>query len=103
MRIGYKKMKKAVVLLSGGLDSTTCLAIAKNMGFEIYALSFRYGQRHNSEVDAARRIAANADVARHVIADIDLKMVELARREFPFLSDRRTDLYGKILAHYEAD
>jgi len=57
---------KAVVLLSGGLDSTTCLAIAQAEGFETYALSFRYGQRHEDELTAARRVAegAGADVRR---------------------------------------
>lgn len=62
---------KAVVLLSGGLDSTTVLAIAKTEGFEVHALSFRYGQRHEIELEAARRIAAEAGVVRHVVADID--------------------------------
>ena len=64
---------KAVVLLSGGLDSTTTLAIAKVQGFEPYALTFRYGQRHTMEVEAARRIAERFGVARHVIVDIDLR------------------------------
>jgi 7-cyano-7-deazaguanine synthase len=64
--------KPAVVLLSGGLDSATALAIAKAEGFEPFALSFRYGQRHAAELEAARRVAAAAGVARHVIADIDL-------------------------------
>ncbi|MGV0718635.1 7-cyano-7-deazaguanine synthase QueC [Mycolicibacterium sp. XJ662] len=62
----------AVILLSGGLDSTTVLAMAKNLGFEPYALSFRYGQRHVLELDAARRVADALGVVRHVIADIDL-------------------------------
>jgi 7-cyano-7-deazaguanine synthase len=64
----------AVVLLSGGLDSTTVLAIAKNQGYAPYALSFRYGQRHAVELDAARRVAAMQGVERHVIADIDLRV-----------------------------
>jgi 7-cyano-7-deazaguanine synthase len=62
-----------VVLLSGGLDSTTCLAIAKADGFEPYALSFRYGQRHTIELDAAQRVAAALGAARHVVVDIDLR------------------------------
>lgn len=66
--------KPAVVLLSGGLDSTTVLAIAKKQGFEPYALSFRYGQRHAIELEAARRVAAAQAVQRHVIADIDLRV-----------------------------
>lgn len=66
---------KAVVLLSGGLDSTTTLAIAMEQGFETYALSFRYGQRHEVELEAARKIAAEAQVIRHVEAEIDLRML----------------------------
>ncbi|MDF1502623.1 7-cyano-7-deazaguanine synthase QueC [Roseisolibacter sp. H3M3-2] len=62
----------AVVLLSGGLDSTTCLALAAREGYAVHALSFRYGQRHAHEVEAARRIAARHAVARHVVVDIDL-------------------------------
>ncbi|HKT37785.1 MAG TPA: 7-cyano-7-deazaguanine synthase QueC, partial [Ktedonobacterales bacterium] len=65
---------KAVVLLSGGLDSTTTLAIAQQEGFEVYALSFRYGQRHSTELDAAKRIAERFGVTQHVIADIDLRV-----------------------------
>jgi len=64
--------RKAVVLLSGGLDSTTVLAIAVQQAFEIYALSFRYGQRHSFELEAAQRIASSYGVARHVIFDVDL-------------------------------
>ena len=64
----------AVVLLSGGLDSTTCLAVAVREGFAVHALSFRYGQRHAHEVDAARRIASRWGVARHVVVDIDLRV-----------------------------
>ena len=63
---------RAVVLLSGGLDSATALAIAGNQGFETYALSFRYGQRHTVELAAAQRVAAALGAQRHVIADIDL-------------------------------
>jgi len=66
--------KPAVVLLSGGLDSTTVLAIAKKQGYEPYALSFRYGQRHAIELESARRVAAAQRVKRHVIADIDLRV-----------------------------
>jgi 7-cyano-7-deazaguanine synthase len=65
--------RNAVVLLSGGLDSTTVLAIARAEGFNVHALSFSYGQRHSVELDAARAIAAKAGVARHVIADVDLR------------------------------
>jgi 7-cyano-7-deazaguanine synthase len=65
--------KRAVVLLSGGLDSTTCLAQAKADGYEPYALSFRYGQRHDGEIECARRVAASMGVADHVVIDIDLR------------------------------
>src|SRR5205085_3291410 len=65
--------RKAVVLLSGGLDSTTTLAIAKSEGYAIYALTFRYGQRHEVEIEAARRVAALYDVVNHVVAQIDLR------------------------------
>lgn len=66
-------MKKAVVLLSGGLDSTTTLAIAKHEGYDACALSFRYGQRHEFELQAARRIAAMFNIRHHVITTIDLR------------------------------
>jgi 7-cyano-7-deazaguanine synthase len=64
----------AVVLLSGGLDSTTTLAIARAEGYVPYALSFRYGQRHSVELDAASRVADELGAARHVVADIDLRV-----------------------------
>ena len=63
----------AVVLLSGGLDSTTVLAIAQSEGFDVHALSFRYGQRHAREIESARRIARSAGVRNHHIVDIDLR------------------------------
>jgi 7-cyano-7-deazaguanine synthase len=66
-------MTNAVVLLSGGLDSTTTLAIAQDEGFETNALSFRYGQRHHVELDAARLIADRARVRNHTEVDIDLR------------------------------
>ena len=66
-------MKKAVVLLSGGLDSTTALAVAKVQGYQPYALSFRYGQRHLAELDAASRVAKTLGVKEHLIAQIDLR------------------------------
>ncbi len=65
-------MKKAVVLLSGGLDSATCLAIAKQRGFETYCLSFDYGQRHNAELTAARRLAQTYGATEHKVIQIDL-------------------------------
>lgn len=66
--------KPAVVLLSGGLDSATCLAIAQRDGFACHALTFRYGQRHTLEIEAAGRVARQVGVARHMIADIDLRI-----------------------------
>ncbi len=63
---------KAVVLLSGGLDSATTLAIAKHSGFSLYALTFRYGQRHQCEVEGARQIARSIGVAEHKIIPIDM-------------------------------
>jgi 7-cyano-7-deazaguanine synthase len=65
--------KRAVVLLSGGLDSTTTIAIAKSLGYEVYAITFRYGQRHEAEIEAARRIASQFEVIDHIIVDINLR------------------------------
>ncbi len=61
-------------MLSGGLDSTTTLAIATQQGYETYAITFRYGQRHEAEVAAAERVAARLNVARHITIDIDLRL-----------------------------
>jgi 7-cyano-7-deazaguanine synthase len=66
-------MKRAVVLLSGGVDSTTTLAVARERGFETYALTFRYGQRHAAEVEAARRVAQALGAAGHEVMAIDLR------------------------------
>jgi 7-cyano-7-deazaguanine synthase len=65
--------EKAVVLLSGGMDSATTAAIAKSRGFEVYGLSFRYGQRHLIELEAARRVAAHLQLAGHIVLDVDLR------------------------------
>ena len=65
-------MKKAVILLSGGLDSATCLAIARSEGYQAYCMSFDYGQRHNAELAAAARIAKSLGAAEHRIVKIDL-------------------------------
>jgi 7-cyano-7-deazaguanine synthase len=65
-------VKSAVVLLSGGLDSTTTLALARKE-FTVHALSFRYGQRHAQELDAARRIAESFGIAEHIVTEIDLR------------------------------
>jgi 7-cyano-7-deazaguanine synthase len=65
--------RKAVVLLSGGLDSTTVVAIAKQQGYDVFALSFDYGQNHKIELDAATRVAKTLCVTKHVIAKVDLR------------------------------
>ena len=65
-------MKNAVVLFSGGLDSSTCLAMAKAQGYNAYALSFRYGQRHDVEIEAARRVARHLGAAGHLVLDLPL-------------------------------
>ena len=64
----------AVLLLSGGLDSTTLLALATRDGYAVHAMSFRYGQRHEHELTAARAVAARYGVARHVVVEIDLRV-----------------------------
>jgi len=66
-------MAPAVLLLSGGLDSTTMLAYAVDKGFDVHALTFRYGQRHAAEIEAARRVAKSYHVRDHVVVDIDLR------------------------------
>ncbi|MCE9531062.1 MAG: 7-cyano-7-deazaguanine synthase QueC [Planctomycetes bacterium] len=68
-------MKTAVVLLSGGLDSTTCLAIARSQGFKVHALSIDYGQRHRIELERAARIASQLGVSSHRIVAIDLRTI----------------------------
>ena len=65
--------RRAVLLLSGGLDSTTLLAYAVDRGYAVQAMTFRYGQRHALEIEAARRVARQFDVQEHVIVDIDLR------------------------------
>jgi 7-cyano-7-deazaguanine synthase len=67
-----KKNKKAVVLLSGGLDSATTLAIAHSEGFQLFALTFEYGQRHQQEIEAAKKVANSLRATEHRIIDIDL-------------------------------
>lgn len=67
-------MKKAIILLSGGLDSTTILAMAKNDGYDCHALSFNYGQRHGIELEFAQNIAKEYDIKNHHIANIDLRL-----------------------------
>jgi 7-cyano-7-deazaguanine synthase len=67
-------MTSAVCLLSGGLDSTTCLAFARRAGFECYALSFDYGQRHRIELDAAAKVASSLSAARHLVIPVNLRL-----------------------------
>ncbi|WP_115540826.1 7-cyano-7-deazaguanine synthase QueC [Xanthomonas campestris] len=68
-------MKKAVVLLSGGMDSAAVIALAQEQGFAVHALSVRYGQRHTSELDAAALVAAAQGVVAHKVVDVDLRSI----------------------------
>lgn len=68
-------MKKALVLLSGGLDSATTMAIAKSEGYSVYALSFRYGQRHSIELEAAKRVAQHLGAEKHLVIDFNLREI----------------------------
>lgn len=82
---------KAVVLLSGGLDSTTALAVAKSRGFDCYALTVKYGQLHQVELEAARRVAAALGVAEHRVIEIDLAQLAasaLTTHDVPVPKDR---------------
>jgi 7-cyano-7-deazaguanine synthase len=95
-------MKRAVVLLSGGLDSATTLAICAREGFEPCALSFEYGQRHNMEVVAAKRVAAALGLREHRIAEIDLRIFggSALTDEIPVPKDRNEKNTGGIPATY---
>jgi 7-cyano-7-deazaguanine synthase len=73
--IRMRVKEKAVVLLSGGLDSTTALAVAQSAGYEIYAMSFDYGQRHSLELESASRVATVMGVEKHLIVDFDLRAI----------------------------
>lgn len=89
--------RKAIVLLSGGLDSTTTLAIAIDEGFTPYAMSFRYGQRHTLELEAARRVARSLGVIEHQIVTIDLRAFggsALTTDEIPVPKGRSSDEIG---------
>src|SRR5690349_6615199 len=72
-RLYLSSMPSAVLLLSGGLDSTTMLAYAVDAGYDVHAMTFRYGQRHAAEIEAARRVAEHYRVRDHVVVDIDLR------------------------------
>jgi 7-cyano-7-deazaguanine synthase len=84
---------KAVVLLSGGLDSATTLALAKTEGFDVYALSFRYGQRHEAELLAASRVAGHLGAKHHKVIDIDLRSLggSALTDDIPVPKGRRLD------------
>ncbi len=89
--------RPAVVLLSGGLDSATVLAIALEQGFDVYAISFQYGQRHAFELEFARRIASAANVRQHVISVIDLRIFggsALTSSDIAVPKDRKVETMG---------
>jgi len=87
----------AIVLVSGGLDSATALAVAVRDGFDPYALSFRYGQRHAIELEAARRIASRFDVRRHEVVEIDLRAFggSALTSDIPVPKDRSNDALAR--------
>ncbi|MCA1591985.1 MAG: 7-cyano-7-deazaguanine synthase QueC [Acidobacteria bacterium] len=89
--------RKAVVLLSGGLDSTTTLAVAQSEDYELYALTFNYGQRHEVEIEAARRVAGRYGVAEHVVAQIDLRVFggSALTSDTPVPKDRAVEEMGE--------
>ena len=90
-------MPRAVVLLSGGLDSYTTAAVARREGFDVFALSFRYGQRHVVELEAATRIAHSLGVARHLVLDLDLSAIggsSLTAPDIEVPRDRPLDAAG---------
>lgn len=68
-------MKKAVVLYSGGLDSTTCVAMARAQGYEVYGLSFAYGQRHSVELEKAREFAPRLGIEKHLVLSVDMRLI----------------------------
>jgi 7-cyano-7-deazaguanine synthase len=85
-------MKKAIVLLSGGIDSATCTAIAHHEGYTLYAMSFSYGQRHGVELAAAKRVAAFFNIAEHKTVDIDLRTFGGSSLTGPLPVPKRRDL-----------
>ena len=91
------EVRRAVVLLSGGLDSTTALAIARSWGFATHALTVLYGQQHACEIDAAKRVAAALSVTSHQVVDFDLRSLAisaLTSRDIPVPKDRPIDEIG---------
>lgn len=107
--------QRSIVLLSGGMDSAVTMAIARAEGFEVHALSVRYGQRHSAELDAARRVAEGLGAASHCIVDVDLRMIggsaltaDIAVPEAPtdgipvtYVPARNTIMLALALAHAE--
>jgi 7-cyano-7-deazaguanine synthase len=87
----------AIVLLSGGIDSSTTLAIAKQQGFDVHALTFRYGQRHEVEVEAARRVARSLGAEDHVVLNIDVGVFggSALTDDVPVPKSRRADEIGR--------
>jgi 7-cyano-7-deazaguanine synthase len=92
-------VRRAVVLLSGGLDSATVLAVARRDGYEVSALSFRYGQRHAIELDAAMRIAQRSGLRRHEVVDIDLRAFggSALTADIPVPKDRSDSEIGGVI------
>ena len=92
-----ESQKNSVVLLSGGLDSSTCLAIAAREGFACSCLSFRYGQRHELEIEAARRVAKAFKAARHLVFDIPLNLIggSALTSDTPVPKDRTDEQIGE--------
>jgi len=91
-------MKKAVCLISGGLDSATTAYIAKKQGYEIYALSIKYGQRHDKEIKCAKKIAKSVEAKKHVIFDLDLTKFggsSLTDKKIEVEKDHKLDNIGK--------
>ncbi len=96
-------MKKAVILLSGGLDSSTLMAIAKQEGYELYPITFRYGQKHKKEINSAKKIASVFNAKEHIIFDIDLKKIggSSLTTEIPVPKQRKLkEISGSIPSTY---
>lgn len=94
--------RRAIVLLSGGLDSATALAVARRDGYVPFAMTFRYGQRHAAEIDAARRVASAQSVAQHLVVDIDLRQWggSALTSDSAVPKDRDVDSHGEIPVTY---
>lgn len=94
--------RPAIVLLSGGLDSATVLALARTDGFDVLALSFRYGQRHAIELEAAKQVAAAGGVTEHLIIDIDLRVFggSALTADIPVPKDRDPTADGEVPITY---